>query len=132
MKKFIKILRAIVIVLSFGALVFYYLITSDVPPVVELNNLYAFIAVYLIVIIITITDFTVCVKYSYRGGYFTLCIEVIILILWILSYNGVNFSIINNGVSCIIRIILLGGIITSILQILTRIIYFIIRLLCKK
>ncbi len=132
MKIFIKILRAIVIVLSFGALGFYYLITSDVPPVVELNNLYAFIAVYLIAVIITITDFTLCAKYSYRGGNFTLCIEVIILILWVLSYNGVNFSIINNGASCIIRIILLGGIITSTLQILTRIIYFIIRLLCKK
>lgn len=122
MKILIKILRAIVVVLSFGTLGCYYLVTSDVPPVVELNDLYAFMAVYLIAIIITITDFTVCVRYSHRGGYLTLCLEVIILILWILSYNGVNFLIINNGVNCIIRNILIGGIITSTLQFLTQLI----------
>lgn len=121
MKILIKILRAVIIVLSFGTLGCYYLVTSDVPPVVELNDLYAFMSVYLITIIITITDFTVCVRYSYRGGYLTLCLEVIILILWILSYNGVNFLIINNGVNCI-RNILFGGIITSILQFLTQLI----------
>ena len=121
MKILIKILRAVIIVLSFGTLGYYYLVTSDVPPVVELNDLYAFMSVYLITIIITITDFTVCVRYSYRGGYLTLCLEVIILILWILSYNCVNFLIINNGVNCI-RNILIGGIITSILQFLTQLI----------
>ena len=121
MKILIKILRAVIIVLSFGILGCYYLVTSDVPPVVELNDLYAFMSVYLITIIITITDFTVCVRYSYRGGYLTLCLEVIILILWILSYNCVNFLIINNGVNCI-RNILIGGIITSILQFLTQLI----------
>ena len=99
MKILIKILRAIVVVLSFGTLGCYYL-----------------------AIIITITDFTVCVRYSHRGGYLTLCLEVIILILWILSYNGVNFLIINNGVNCIIRNILIGGIITSTLQFLTQLI----------
>ena len=121
MKILIKILRSVIIVLSFGILGCYYLVTSDVPPVVELNDLYAFMSVYLITIIITITDFTVCVRYSYRGGYLTLCLEVIILILWILSYNCVNFLIINNGVNCI-RNILIGGIITSILQFLTQLI----------
>ena len=126
MKIIIKILRAIVVVLSFGTLGGYYLVTSDVPPVVGLNDLYTFMAVYLIAIIITITDFTVCIRYNYRGGYSTLCLEVIILFLWILSYNGVNFLIINNGVNCIIRNILIGGIITSTLQILTQIMCLIV------
>lgn len=126
MKIIIKILRAMAVVLSFGTLCAYYLVTSDVPPVVKLNDLYTFATVYLIAIIITITDFTVCIRYNYRGGYFTLCLEIIILFLWVLSYNGVNFLIINNGVNCIIRNILIGGIITSTLQILTQIMCLIV------
>ncbi len=75
MKILIKILRAIAAALSLGTLGCYYLITSDVPPVVELNNLYAFMAVYLIVIIIAVADFTVCVRENYRGGHFVLCLK---------------------------------------------------------
>lgn len=132
MKIIIKILRAIVVVLSFCTLGGYYLVTSDVPLVVELNDLYTFMAVYLIAIIIIITDFMVCIRYNYRGGYFTLCLEVIILFLWILSYNGVNFLIINNDVNCIIRNILIGGIITSSLQILALLMCLIVSFVSVK
>ena len=121
MEVIIKILRMIVVVLSLGTFICYYLVTSDVPPIVEINDLYMFVTVYLITIIITITDFTVCIRYNYRGGYFTLCFEAIILILWILSYNSVNFHIIKNGVNRIINI-LFGGIITSTIQILAQLI----------
>lgn len=122
MKVIIKILRMTVALLSFSTLVGYYLVTSDVPPIVELNDLNTFVAVYLIVILITIIDFTMCIKQSYRGGYFTLFFELIIVFLWILSYNGVNFYISNIDVGYVIRNILFGGVITSIIQILSQLI----------
>ena len=123
MKAIIKILRMIVVVLSLGVLIGYYIVTSDVPPTVEINDLYTFVTVYLITIIITITDFIVCIRYNYRGGYCTLCFEVIILMLWIFSYNGENFHIIESGVDYIKTILILfGGIITNAIQILAQLI----------
>lgn len=120
MKVILKILRVITVVLSLGTLTGYYLVTSDVPPIVEPNDFYIFMAAYLVAITITIADFIVCIRYNYRGGYFTLCFQAIILTLWVLSYHGVNFHIINNGMYRI-RNILIGGIITAGLQILTKI-----------
>ena len=99
MKVIIKVLRVIVVLLSFSALIGYYILTSDVPTIVELNDLYIFISINLVTVIITIMDFAVCIRHNYRGGYLALCSEIIILILWILSYNGVNFQIIHNDVN---------------------------------
>lgn len=102
------------------------MITSEVPPIVEINDLYTFVTVHLIVVIITITDFTVCIRYNYRGGYFTSYLAVMMLILWILAYCGVNSHIINNSVYDIIRNIIIGGSITSTLQILTQVMCLIV------
>lgn len=102
------------------------MITSEVPPIVEINDLYTFMTVHLIVVIITITDFTVCIRYNYRGGYFVSYLAVMMLILWILAYCGVNSHIINNRVCDIIRNIIIGGSITSALQILTQVMCLIV------
>ena len=86
----------------------------------------------MVTVIITIMDFAVCIRHNYRGGYLALCSEIIILILWILSYNGVNFQIIHNDVNCIIRNILFGGIITCTMQILAQLICLIISFIKEK
>ena len=126
MKALTKILRVIAVVLSVGTLIGYYLVTADIPPVAELNYLYILTAVYTAAVIAAITDFTVCVRYSCRGGYFTLCLEAIILILWILSYRGVNFHINDNGADAVARNILIGGIITGTIQTLTQLMCLVI------
>ena len=126
MKALTKILRVIAVVLSVGTLIGYYLVTADIPPVAELNYLYILTAVYTAAVIAAITDFTVCVRYNCRGGYFTLCIEVIILILWILSYRGVNIHINDNGADAVARNILIGGIITGAIQTLTQLMCLVI------
>ena len=118
MKGIIKMLRVIVVLLSFSTLTIYYIVTADIPSVVELYDLNRFVAMYLIVFFITIADFSMCIKHNYRGGCFALCFGILFLFLWVLSYNGVNFDIINNDESYIIKRILLGGVITSIMQIL--------------
>ena len=121
-KVIFKLLRVIVLLLSFGALIDYYLVTSNVPPIVEPNDLYVFVAVYLIVILVTIIDFTICIRHGYRGGYFTLCFESTILLLWIFSYNGVNFHIGSKDVIYVIKNILFGGIISSAIHVLSQLI----------
>ena len=126
MKALTKILRVIAVVLSAGALLGYYLVTADIPPVAELNDLYILMVAYTAAVIAAITDFTVCVRYNCRGGYFTLCLEAIILILWILSYRGVNFHINDNGADAVARNILIGGIITGAIQTLTQLMCLVI------
>ena len=112
MKITIKALRGVCAILSFGTWIWYMLVTSDIPPVVDLSDVQIFIVLYSIIIFITIADFMVCAKYKYRGGYFTLFFELIILFIWLLTFKGSAI-----GTTVYDKIILFGGIITTLLQI---------------
>ena len=112
----IKILNLLILILSYTAWAGYMLVTSDVPPLVTSAELKIFIMVYLIIMVITIFDFIVCIKYKYRGGYFALFFELIILFIWIFSYVGIwktDYRIIT---------IVSGGILTSATQVITQLI----------
>lgn len=106
MKIFIKLIRIAILSLSFGIWLFYMLVSSDVPPVYTSNDLYIFKTVYLIILCAGISDFVICTVKKYRSGYFTMCMELLILGLWFVSFDGVNILICGTET----KSILLGGI----------------------
>lgn len=106
MKIFVKLIRIAILSLSFGIWLFYMLVSSDVPPVYTSNDLYIFKTVYLIILCAGISDFVICTVKKYRSGYFTMCMELLILGLWFVSFDGVNILICGTET----KSILLGGI----------------------
>ena len=106
MKIFVKLIRIAILSLSFGIWLFYMLVSSDVPPVYTSNDLYIFKTVYLIILCAGISDFVICTVKKYRSGYFTMCMELLILGLWFVSFGGVNILICGTET----KSILLGGI----------------------
>lgn len=118
----IKILRVIVIILSSITVLGYFLVTADVPPVVALNELYALMAAHLIIVLLTFLDFAVCIKHKYRGGIFTLCFEVILLLIWIQCYKGNAFHAANGTGDYAGLWISFGGIISCSIQIASQLI----------
>lgn len=119
MKLIIKFLRLILILMSLGLFVEYCLVTSDVPPTVTKSTLINFMTVYIIFVVIAVTDFILCLKMQYRGGYLTPAADIFFLILWVFSYSGANIHLDNmltNDTDCNIIIILIGGISTCVIQ----------------
>ena len=122
----LKILRGTVMMLSSASLFDYFLTASDVPPVITTGDLYRFVAAYSIIFLITILDFLMCIKRKCRGGLFTLCFELPVLLIWIAAWNGQNFSIGNETVKHMEICILVGGMIASIVQVLAQFINLIV------
>lgn len=82
----IKAMRAFVIVCSFAVWGEFMLITADAPPNVTLQDLCHFVILFLLIGAVTLTELYKCIKKRYRGGYFTLFGEFIVLILWTVTY----------------------------------------------
>lgn len=122
MKIFIKLMRIAVLSLYFGIWLFYMLVSSDVPPVYTSNELYIFKAVYLIILCAGISDFVICIVKKYRSGYFTICMEILILSLWIMLFRGVNILICSTET----KNILLGGIAVSVIPVMLQIVNIIV------
>ena len=122
MKILVKILRMLVLTLSFGAFANYFLVTSDVPPMVTLGDLCPFEIIYLISVCITISEFMICRKKNLRSGYVTLFFETLILILWILLCKKIKFYNYDKQMYYIIACIFFGGIMSSALQVVLQVI----------
>ena len=111
-----KTLRAAALVLSCAAWLGYMLDTADIPPKIDLSNLYIFSALFFVIILISAADLILSLTKGQRGGYFSIVFDAILLIVWIYSYKGANFNIGNTGANRIALYILYGGIISSTVQ----------------
>lgn len=128
-KAIVKALRIGEIILSCASWMGYMLISSDVPPVITANNLYALMAAYLMILLFSIFDFAVCMKQNKRGGYVSFLIELIILALWVLSYRGTNFSI-SSDIKFSYSIIL-GGIISNAAGVILKLVIILRKVICQ-
>ena len=122
----IKVLRMIAVFFSCITLPWFYLESSDIPIIVDWSTLYAFMKVNLIIIVIAFIDLLLCIKRKLRGGYFTLCVELMILFSWILTFYAVNFDLLKVNVKYNIIGILLCGIVSSGIQVIVQLVSLIV------
>ena len=106
-KAIVKALRIGEIILSCASWMGYMLISSDVPPVITANNLYALMAAYLMILL-----------------------ELIILALWVLSYRGTNFGITGSDIKLSYSIIL-GGIISNAAGVILKLVIILRKVICQ-
>ncbi len=121
----IKAMRAIVIVCSFATWGEFMLITADVPPNVTLQNLYHFVISFFLIGVITLIELYMCIKNQYRGGYFTLFGELIVLILWTTTYCGGITAMDYIQITSIMNCISIGGIISCVFEIIAQVLSFV-------
>ncbi len=104
----IKLLRLIIITNLFYSFINYQLAKS-VPPNLSLEWVKEIVIINVAMAFFSLLDFLVCIKQKFRGGFFTICSEMCIILLWVVSGNyGYNKDLVGfiNIMLCITHILL--------------------------
>ncbi len=121
-RSILSLLLVLLLLLGWG---WYMLATSDIPPNFKVEDIHVIISLFIMVFIVLLVTIIITKKNQINGSYLLLISGIILLFLWIATFNGVNFRIGDKTTNLYAKNIIITGIIISASTVISQLLQII-------